>query len=510
MANLTNSSFVLQKQKEEERVPVTKEDVDYVKGVFEDGKRQMKKGKWDLAVESFSKAIKKYRKNPVFYLKRAKCYLRLKKAKEAEADCTKALSLDPKLLKAKFQRSQARELMGNYRGACLDLQDIIILDPSNQTAKGELERLKPTYEDKLRQDGYNIFNDEEKEETEEEENKSVILGTLTGNDRATDEPDLGEIIHKANQEKEKGNKFVKEGKWEEAKEAYSKAINLNPEDAIFYANRALCHLKTKNEHRAVLDCSMALKKNPRYVKAYMRRAAARKETGDLWGARSDVKQTILLEPNNTQAKGLLEELNILIEQKVYQDFQYLEGESSKSEEEMEISDEPYYQQESGFSKINAEQEAIAVTNESSATMETTKSHAEFKYVLPVNKLPQERSKKPLRRVPIKFTDHEVQNQISQLKNNEENLPEWIKNPSSTKSTRINLQGQMKRTSFDINNQPEEKARLSGAASRNACSDKTLNANISDKKDFKYILPVNKKPHQRSKKPLARIPIKFTM
>lgn len=58
---------------------------------------------------------------------------------------------------------------------------------------------------------------------------------------------------------------------------------------------------------------MALKLNPRYTKAYFRRAYARKATGDLWGARYDIKQLLKLEPNNTQAKQDLEELNLLVE-----------------------------------------------------------------------------------------------------------------------------------------------------------------------------------------------------
>lgn len=37
-------------------------------------------------------------------------------------------------------------MQNNYQGACLDLQDIIILDPANKVAKDELDRLKPLYQ----------------------------------------------------------------------------------------------------------------------------------------------------------------------------------------------------------------------------------------------------------------------------------------------------------------------------------------------------------------------------
>lgn len=42
-----------------------------------------------------------------------------------------------------------------------------------------------------------------------------------------------------------GNHFVKLEKWSAALESYSKAIEYNQNDPIFYANRALCYLKTK-------------------------------------------------------------------------------------------------------------------------------------------------------------------------------------------------------------------------------------------------------------------------
>lgn len=476
-------SFFIQKQNEEQNASVTREDVDYVKEVFEDGKRQMKNGKYELAVASFSKAIKKFRKNPVFFMKRAKCYIKLKMGKEAETDCTKALSLDPKLLKAKFLRSQARELVGNYRGACLDLQDIIILDPNNQTAKTALTRLKPLYQDALREEGHDIFNDEEKENGEE---SNAILGTLTGSDRAIGETELDETVKRANEEKEKGNSFVKEGNWEEAKKAYSQAILLNPDDAIYYANRALCFLKTNNEHRAVLDCTMALKKNPRYVKAYMRRAAARKGIGDLWAARADVKQTLFLEPNNSQAKQLLEELNVLIE--------------SRSEEDVDETSE--LQQECEEMEVDGPSKR----DESHSRAEGN-GHADFKYIFPINKPPHTRSKKPLRRVRIKFVDAGNGAEGSQVEmdvENDRNVPDLVGDVSPRKE--VSSHDSLKRASSGPTNIPEEKKMMQSGVGGGHVENNS--ASSSTNLDFKYIFPVNKKPHQRSKKPLVRIPITF--
>jgi tetratricopeptide (TPR) repeat protein len=42
-----------------------------------------------------------------------------------------------------------------------------------------------------------------------------------------------------------GNDLVRKQKWKEAIQCYSRAIKCFPYDAIFYANRALCYLKTQ-------------------------------------------------------------------------------------------------------------------------------------------------------------------------------------------------------------------------------------------------------------------------
>ncbi|CAH1401535.1 unnamed protein product [Nezara viridula] len=479
-------------EKDKEKESVTRDDVTYVKTTFEDGCRQMKNKKWDLAEKSFSNAIRKYSKNPSFFIKRAKCYIKLKKPDQAEEDCTKALSIDPKIFKAKLQRSQAREMKGHLRGACLDLQDILILDPSNQVAKNALNRLRPLFEESLQEGDYHPF------EEEEVSNKTgigdSIIESLAGTEDYADDSSNEEMIQLANSEKERGNHFVKLEKWKDALESYSKAIEYNPNDPIFYANRALCYLKTKEEHRAILDCCMALNKNPRYVKVYMRRAAAKKAVGDLWGARYDVKQVLILEPNNSQAKSDLEELNVLIEKNIPQ------------KRKVPFSPDIKYCPKKGKS------ENISI-----------KEKKEFNYVLAVKKPPHLRSKKPLQRIPIKFIDDDPTEGLkepvlnSRLSNSEflepskniinknhdiieespKMLPQLDKILKMEKKKIIEIKDDEKPSRTNQNQLTKEDLTSNGITKSNC-----------PPKDFQYILPIIKKPHLRSKKPLQRIPIKF--
>ncbi|MEQ2189926.1 hypothetical protein GOODEAATRI_030312, partial [Goodea atripinnis] len=55
-----------------------------------------------------------------------------------------------------------------------------------------------------------------------------------------------------------------------AVEFYSKAIALNPQNAVYYCNRAAAYSKLGNYAGAVQDCEQAIRIDPNYSKAYGR------------------------------------------------------------------------------------------------------------------------------------------------------------------------------------------------------------------------------------------------
>merc|ERR1719245_232256 len=69
-------------------------------------------------------------------------------------------------------------------------------------------------------------------------------------------------------------------------------------------------LKLGRYEQANADASVALSLDPTYTKAYLRRATARRELGDLEGALRDCEKALELEPKNKQAKDELEKTKL--------------------------------------------------------------------------------------------------------------------------------------------------------------------------------------------------------
>lgn len=97
-----------------------------------------------------------------------------------------------------------------------------------------------------------------------------------------------------------GNGRFKSGKYQEAINLYTLAINacpeMNPEDlATFYQNRAAGYEQLQKWSEVKEDCSKALELNPRYIKALHRRARAHECTNDLISSLEDITATCILE-----------------------------------------------------------------------------------------------------------------------------------------------------------------------------------------------------------------------
>lgn len=117
-------------------------------------------------------------------------------------------------------------------------------------------------------------------------------------------------LDRAQAAKNKGNKYFKAGKYEQAIQCYTEAIGLCPKEqksdlSTFYQNRAAAFEQQMKWVEVVQDCSQAVELNPRYVKALFRRAKALERLDKKKECLEDVTAVCILEAFQNQQSMLL-------------------------------------------------------------------------------------------------------------------------------------------------------------------------------------------------------------
>eukprot|EP01038_Epipyxis_sp_PR26KG_P007406 gene7406-10095_t len=74
--------------------------------------------------------------------------------------------------------------------------------------------------------------------------------------------------------KEAGNKFLQAKQFDEAINAYTEAINLDPNDHVFFSNRSAAYLSKGDANNALSDSVRCIDLNPTWAKGYSRKGAA--------------------------------------------------------------------------------------------------------------------------------------------------------------------------------------------------------------------------------------------
>jgi tetratricopeptide (TPR) repeat protein len=97
------------------------------------GNACFKMQKFEQAIQHYSRAVQLDAKNPVFLSNRAMAYLKLGAYVEAEEDCTKALEMDPCLVKVFLRRGAARAATARFAEAKSDFERVnsVVVVPNN-------------------------------------------------------------------------------------------------------------------------------------------------------------------------------------------------------------------------------------------------------------------------------------------------------------------------------------------------------------------------------------------
>ncbi|NWT00306.1 RPAP3 protein, partial [Mionectes macconnelli] len=250
----------------------------------EKGNNYFKQGNFDEAIKCYTRGMHSDPYNPVLPTNRASAFYRMKKFSVAESDCNLALALDKNYIKAYVRRGAARFALKNLQGAKEDYEKVLELDANNFEAKNELKKIDQALSSK--------------ENSEQKEFEDVRTGLTDGEKQHIEEQQLKQ---KAIAEKDLGNGYFKEGKYEAAIECYTRGIAADGTNALLPANRAMAYLKIEKYEEAENDCTQALLLDASYSKAFARRGAARVALGKLKEAVQDFEAVLKLEPGNKQA-----------------------------------------------------------------------------------------------------------------------------------------------------------------------------------------------------------------
>ncbi|XP_012670203.2 dynein assembly factor 4, axonemal isoform X2 [Clupea harengus] len=121
--------------------------------------------------------------------------------------------------------------------------------------------------------------------------------------------------------KEKGDKFFVAGNYQAALNAYNLALKLNRKLPALYSNRAACHLKLRNLHKAIEDSSQALELlNPPVadnasarLKAHVRRGTAFCELELYVEGLQEYQAALKIDPNNPKLQEDVQKIRDIVQ-----------------------------------------------------------------------------------------------------------------------------------------------------------------------------------------------------
>lgn len=261
----------------------------------EKGNNFFKDGKYDDAIECYTRGMAADPYNPVLPTNRATSFFRLKKYAVAESDCNLAIALDSKYFKAYARRGAARFALKKYEPALEDYEMVLKLEPDNTEAQNEIKKIREAL-------GHQVA--------------AVASKAAEPLEAPAVDPDQQRRIEEQQRrqeavfQKDRGNAYFKEGKYEAAVECYTRGMEADHMNVLLPANRAMAYLKLEMFKEAEEDCTKAIFLDSTYSKAFARRGTARVALGKLEEARQDFQQLLKLEPGNKQALNELQKLQM--------------------------------------------------------------------------------------------------------------------------------------------------------------------------------------------------------
>jgi tetratricopeptide (TPR) repeat protein len=219
--------------------------------------------------------------NHILYANRAACFMSndMNRSAEALTDAKHCVELAPHWFKGYVRKAQAEYLLKRYADA-----------EATCRAGLALENLDDQSAVKLRSH----------------------LQTLRDAGHRTDLADdkLGANVKAAQEEKARGNSAFQAKKWEEAAGFFTKAIELDPTDHIFWSNRSAAFAEQDQFENALRDAQYCVDLKPDWAKGYSRLATALYNLGRYPDCLKTVEDGLKLDPEHAGLKPMVEGLRL--------------------------------------------------------------------------------------------------------------------------------------------------------------------------------------------------------
>ncbi|KAI1843616.1 hypothetical protein JX265_007402 [Neoarthrinium moseri] len=117
-----------------------------------------------------------------------------------------------------------------------------------------------------------------------------------------------------------GNKAIAEKKFDEAIDAFTKAIDIDATNHVLYSNRSAAYASKREWDSALKDAEKTTEIKPDWPRGWGRKGAALHGSGDLLGAHDAYEEGLKHDPNNAGLKSSLASVKRAMEQEAGGDF----------------------------------------------------------------------------------------------------------------------------------------------------------------------------------------------
>ena len=157
-----------------------------------------------------------------------------------------------------------------------------------------------------------------------EEMKELSIDTHGSNcngstDKSSEQSPAEQRRAAAEKHKTEGNEQFAQQHYQAALDAYTRAIETDDTNAVYYANRAFCHMKLESYGLAIADATRGIELDSKYVKSYYRRGSAHLALSHHRDALVDFKAVVRIKPSDKDAQLRVKECEQAIRAKAFHD-----------------------------------------------------------------------------------------------------------------------------------------------------------------------------------------------